>query len=291
MENEVLSIVDKRTKATYDLPLARGAVRAMDLRQIKTGPEDFGVMSYDPAFLNTASCQSAITFIDGDKGILRYRGYPIEQLAEKCGFLEVAYLVLFGELPTEPELKEWTDEITHHTMLHENTKKFLEGFRHDAHPMGISSALWQRSPRFIRTPGISSIRSTQAAILSPHRQGSNHRRLLLPPQPRLSLRLSGQRSELHREFHEHAVEDGRAEVPGEFGFGSGARHFVYPARRPRAELQYQRHAGRGQLPGGPVRCHCRRCRRAFRSAAWGRQRRGVEDAGRDRIQKPRPGLH
>ena len=137
MENEVLSIVDKRTKATYDLPLASGAVRAMDLRQIKTGPEDFGVMSYDPAFLNTASCQSAITFIDGDKGILRYRGYPIEQLAEKCGFLEVAYLVLFGELPTEPELKEWTDEITHHTMLHENTKKFLEGFRHDAHPMGI----------------------------------------------------------------------------------------------------------------------------------------------------------
>jgi citrate synthase len=137
MENEVLSIVDKRTKATYDLPLSRGAVRAMDLRQIKTGPEDFGVMSYDPAFLNTASCQSAITFIDGDRGILRYRGYPIEQLAEKCTFLEVAYLVLFGELPTESDLEAWTEEITHHTMLHENTKKFLEGFRHDAHPMGI----------------------------------------------------------------------------------------------------------------------------------------------------------
>ncbi len=137
MENEVLGIVDKRTKATYDLPLANGAVRAMDLRQIKTGPEDFGVMSYDPAFLNTASCQSAVTFIDGDKGILRYRGYPIEQLAEKCTFLEVAYLVLFGELPTEPELKDWTDKITHHTMLHENTKKFLEGFQHDAHPMGM----------------------------------------------------------------------------------------------------------------------------------------------------------
>ena len=137
MENDVLSIVDKRTKAAYDLPLSRGAVRAMDFRQIKTSLEDFGVMSYDPAFLNTASCQSAITFIDGDKGILRYRGYPIEQLAEKCTFLEVAYLVLFGELPTEPELKNWTDGITHHTMLHENTKKFLEGFRHDAHPMGL----------------------------------------------------------------------------------------------------------------------------------------------------------
>src|ERR1051325_11640582 len=137
MENEALGIVDKRTKATYDLLLSKGAVRAMDFRQIKTGPEDFGVMTYDPAFLNTASCQSAITFIDGDKGILRYRGYPIEQLAEKCSFLEVAYLVLFGELPRKPELTEWTDKITHHTMLHETTKKFLEGFRYDAHPMGM----------------------------------------------------------------------------------------------------------------------------------------------------------
>jgi citrate synthase len=137
MENEVLSITDKRTNAAYELPLSKGAVRAMDVRQIKTGPEDFGVMSYDPAFLNTASCQSAITFIDGDKGILRYRGYPIEQLAEKCAFLEVAYLVLFGELPTESELKDWTEKITYHTMLHENTKKFLEGFRLIAHPMGM----------------------------------------------------------------------------------------------------------------------------------------------------------
>ena len=137
MENEFLGIVDKRTKVAYNLPLSKGAVRAMDLRQIKRGPEDFGVMSYDPAFLNTASCQSAITFIDGDNGILRYRGYPIEQLAEKCSFLEIAYLVLFGELPTETELEDWTNKITCHTMLHESTKKFLEGFHHDAHPMGM----------------------------------------------------------------------------------------------------------------------------------------------------------
>jgi len=137
MENEVLGVVDKRTKATYDLPLSKGAIRTTDLRHIKTSPEDFGVISYDPAFLNTASCKSAITFIDGDKGILRYRGYPIEQLAEKCSFLEVAYLILFGELPTAPELKDWTDKITYHTMLHESTKKFLEGFHHDAHPMGM----------------------------------------------------------------------------------------------------------------------------------------------------------
>jgi citrate synthase len=137
MENEVLAVVDKRTKATYDVPLYKGAVRAMDLRQIKTGPEDFGVMSYDPAFLNTASCQSAITFIDGDKGILRYRGYPIEQLAEKCTFLEVAYLILHGELPNAAELSGWIHNITHHTMIHETTKKFLEGFSYDAHPMGM----------------------------------------------------------------------------------------------------------------------------------------------------------
>ncbi|MCL4855413.1 MAG: citrate synthase, partial [Bryobacteraceae bacterium] len=103
----------------------------------KTGSDDFGVMGYDPAFMNTASCQSSITFIDGERGILRYRGYPIEQLAEKCSFLEVAYLILFGELPTAPELQEWVDSVTRHTMLHETTKQFLEGFRYDAHPMAM----------------------------------------------------------------------------------------------------------------------------------------------------------
>ncbi len=137
MENETLTITDNRTGKTYTMPLFKGNLRAMDLRQIKTAPDDFGVMSYDPAFMNTASCQSAITYIDGDKGILQYRGYPIQVLAEKCGFLEVAYLVLNGELPTESELKEWSDAITHHTMVHENVKKLMDGFHHDAHPMGM----------------------------------------------------------------------------------------------------------------------------------------------------------
>ena len=137
MPKEALSILDQRTHSTYEIPTHDGTIRAMDLRQMKTGPEDFGLMTYDPAFMNTASCRSSITFIDGDKGILRYRGYPIEQLAEKCTFLEVAYLILFGELPAAPQLKEWVTEITHHTMLHETTKKFLEGFRYDAHPMGM----------------------------------------------------------------------------------------------------------------------------------------------------------
>ena len=137
MEKETISIVDNRTGKSCEVPLFKGTLRAMDLRQFKTQVDDFGMMTYDPAFMNTASCQSAVTFIDGDKGILRYRGYPIEQLAEHCTFLEVAYLILFGELPTASQLAEWTNKITHHTMLIETTKKFLEGFRYDAHPMGM----------------------------------------------------------------------------------------------------------------------------------------------------------
>jgi len=137
MPDHTLTITDNRTSKTYTVPVENGTIRAMDLRQIKTGPEDFGLMTYDPAFMNTASCRSAITYIDGDKGILRYRGYPIEVLAEHCTFLEVAYLLLFGELPTETQLNDWKYEITHHTMLHESTKTFMEGFRYDAHPMAM----------------------------------------------------------------------------------------------------------------------------------------------------------
>jgi len=135
MPQDTLTITDNRTGQTYTLPVENGTIRAMDLRKIKTGPEDFGLMTYDPAFMNTASCRSAITYIDGDKGILRYRGYPIEVLAEHCTYLEVAYLILFGDLPTAAQLKDWVFDITHHTMLHETTKKFMEGFRYNAHPM------------------------------------------------------------------------------------------------------------------------------------------------------------
>ena len=135
MPQDTVTITDNRTGQTYTLPVENGTIRAMDLRKIKTGPEDFGLMTYDPAFMNTASCRSAITYIDGDRGILRYRGYPIEVLAEHCTFLEVAYLILFGELPTATQLKDWVYEITHHTMLHETTRKFMEGFRYNAHPM------------------------------------------------------------------------------------------------------------------------------------------------------------
>jgi citrate synthase len=132
-----LTITDNRTGRTYEVPVSEDTVRATDLRQIKVSDDDFGLMTYDPAFMNTAACRSAITFIDGDRGILRYRGYPIEQLAEQSTFLEVAYLLIEGELPTKAQLHEWTDLVKYHTYVHTNITKFLEGFRYDAHPMGV----------------------------------------------------------------------------------------------------------------------------------------------------------
>ena len=137
MSEPSLTITDDRTGKSYKLPIENGTVRAMDLRQIKTDADDFGLMTYDPALMNTASTKSAITFIDGDKGILEYRGYPVEQLAERSNFLEVAYLILFGELPNKEQLAAWTYDITHHTFVHENIKALMQAFRYDAHPMGM----------------------------------------------------------------------------------------------------------------------------------------------------------
>ena len=134
---DTLTITDNRTGKQYEIPIQHGTIRAMDLRQIKVDADEFGMMTYDPAFMNTAACKSRITFIDGDKGVLLYRGYPIEQLAEQSDFLETSYLILFGELPTQLQLERWSRDIMMHTMLHENLKKFLEGFRYDAHPMGM----------------------------------------------------------------------------------------------------------------------------------------------------------
>jgi citrate synthase len=134
---DTLTITDNRTGKHYEIPVAHGAIRATDLRQIKLGPDDFGLLSYDPAFMNTASCKSTITFIDGDRGVLRYRGYPIEQLAEESSYLETAYLLIHGALPAGGELDDWRWQITHHTWIHENLKKFLDTFHHDAHPMAM----------------------------------------------------------------------------------------------------------------------------------------------------------
>ena len=137
MSRDTLTITDNRTGATYELPLTDGTVRAMDLRQIKTGEADFGLMAYDPAYTNTASCRSAITYIDGEAGILQHRGYPIEQLCEQSSYLEVAYLLINGALPTRAQLQEWIRQITIHTFVHENVKDFMQGFRYDANPMGM----------------------------------------------------------------------------------------------------------------------------------------------------------
>jgi len=135
--NGTLSVTDERTGSNYRIAIQEGAIRATDLHQIRTGPDDPGLLSYDPSFANTASCRSAITYIDGDKGILRYRGYPIEELAASKSYLEVAYLLIYGTLPTKSQLADWLYHITHHTMLHENVQKFMDGFHHDAHPMGM----------------------------------------------------------------------------------------------------------------------------------------------------------
>jgi citrate synthase len=134
---DTLTITDNRTGKTYEVPITDGTIKATDLKQIKAGQDDGGLATYDPAFMNTAACRSRITFIDGDRGILEYRGYPIEQLAEQSTYLETAYLIIFGELPTAAQLQQWTREITFHTMLHENIKKLMEAFQYDAHPMGV----------------------------------------------------------------------------------------------------------------------------------------------------------
>ncbi len=135
--DDTLTITDNRTGQTYELEVSEGTIRAMDLRQIKASDDDFGLMAYDPAFTNTASCRSAITYIDGDAGVLEHRGYPIDQLCERSSYLEVAYLLVFGELPTTAQLERWVFDVTHHTFVHEDIKQFLEGFRYDAHPMGM----------------------------------------------------------------------------------------------------------------------------------------------------------
>jgi citrate synthase len=182
---ETLTITDNRTGQTYDVPIEDGTIRATELRNIKLSDDDFGIMTYDPAFMNTASCRSAITFIDGEKGILEYRGYPIEQLAEKSNYLEVAYLLVHGHLPSTAELEEWEHHITIHTFVHENVKEFIQGFRYDAHPMGMllasvgalstfypeASAIKDPESRYIQVIRLLAKMPTLAAFAYRHNRG------------------------------------------------------------------------------------------------------------------------
>ena len=210
---DTLTITDNRTGKTYEVPIEDGTIRAMALREIKVAEDDFGLMAYDPAFMNTASCRTAITFIDGDKGILEYRGYPIEQLAEKSTYLEVAYLLLNGELPTQAQLDEWVHEVTIHTYVHENIKNFMDGFRYDAHPMGMLLASVGGALDLL--PGR---QEHQGPGDPPHpddpadREDADARGVLLPPQHGAAVRLSGQRPALPRQLPLDDLQDDRAQV-------------------------------------------------------------------------------
>ena len=222
MAKDTLSVTDNRTGKRYEIPIEEGnVIRATALREIKTSPEDFGMMSYDPALVNTATCKSRVTFIDGDKGILRYRGYPIEELAEKSNFLEVAYLIVKGELPDKKHFATWEQNIKIHTMVHENIKQFMEGFRHDAHPMGMllrdrrrDVDLLSRREGDLR-PGVA-----PAADPPPDRQDSDAGGVGLSAYARPALRLSRQRAELHRQLPFDAVQDDRAAVQAQPGAGA-----------------------------------------------------------------------
>ena len=290
--SDTLTITDNRTGKTYEVPIADGTVRAMDLRQIKVDEDDFGLMSYDPAFMNTASCRSAITFIDGDKGILEYRGYPIEQLAEQSTYLEVAYLLDPRRAADQAQLDEWTHQITIHTFVHENVKSFMQGFRYDAHPMGMllastgalstfypdANEIKDEELRYIQMIRLIAKMPTLAAFAFRHAMGQPY------VYPDNDLRYPGN-------FLEHDLQDDRAQVPAGPAAGAGARHPLHPARRSRAELLDQRGARRRLLAGRPVLGGRGRRRRALRPAARRRQRGGPADAAPDRLQGQHPRLH
>ena len=277
MPQDTITITDNRTGQNYTLPVENGTIRAMDLRKIKTSPEDFGLMTYDPAFMNTASCRSAITFIDGDKGILRYRGYPIEVLAEHCTYLEVSYLLLFGELPTEAQLKNWVAEITHHTMLHESTRKFMEGFRHDAHPMAM----------FVSTvAALSSVYPESRQVHDPANRMHQIMRLIgkVPSVAAMSYR--------HSVGFPYVYPDNDLTYPENFmnmlwkmvepkyvanpAHCPRARHPLHPACRPRAKLQRQRHARGRQFADRSVPGDGRGGSGSGRTAARRSQRRSAD---------------
>ena len=278
--------------ARYEIPIVDGAIRSLDLRQIRTSEEDFGLLAYDPAFMNTASCRSAITFLDGDAGVLEYRGYPIEQLAENSTYLEVAYLLIHGELPTPAQLEEWTHLITIHTFVHENVKGFMQGFRHDAHPMGmLLGAVGALSTFYPDAAHVHDDAEPRDPDDPADREDADARRLLLPPQPGDALRLSRQRPQLRGEPARDALQDDRAEVPAGPAHRTGARRPLHPPRRPRAELLDERGAGDRQLAGRPLLGDRRRHRRALRPLARRRQRGGRADAPPHRHAREHPRLH
>ena len=279
MAADTLSVTDNRTGTAYEIPIADGAIRATELRQIKVDEDDFGLMSYDPAFLNTASCRSAITYIDGDRGILRYRGYPIEQLAEQSTYLETAYLLLFGELPTQSELDGWVDEITHHTFVHENMKRLMEAFRYDAHPMGMLISAVAALSTFY--PEATQVDDPENRLLQMKRLiakvptlaafAYRHNRGLPYVYPDNDLGFTG--NFLSMMFR--MAEPRYARGPGARARARGALH---PPRRPRAELLGERDARDRLEQGRSLQRARRRGGGALRAAARRRERGRAADA-------------
>ena len=290
---DTLTVRDNRTGQEYEIPITDGTIRAADLGQIRLAEDEPGLATYDPGFVNTASCRSAVTFIDGEKGILEYRGYPIEQLAEKSQLPR-------GRLPADPrraarartQYDTWVHEITYHTFVHENVKAFMQGFRYDAHPMGmLMASVGALSTFYPESRNIADAGQPAHADRPDDRQDADPRRLGVPARAGQAVRLPRQRARLHRELPLDAVQDERAEVRGRRAAGQGARRAVHPARRPRAELLDQRGPLGRLLPGRPLLRGRRRRRRALRPAARRRQRGRAADAAPDRLEGQHPDVH
>ena len=290
--SDTLSVTDNRTGKTYEIPIEDGTIRALALRDIKVDEDDFGLMTYDPAFMNTASCRSAITYLDGDNGVLEYRGYPIEQLAEQSTYLEVAYLLIHGELPTQAELDEWTHQVTIHTFVHENVKTFMQGFRYDAHPMGMLLAsigalstfypdaanIKDADVRYEQIVRLVAKMPTLAAFSFRHNMGQPY------VYPDNDLRYPGNFLSMMYKMTELKYEpDPRLERALDILFILHADH------EQNCSTSAVRAVGSSQVD--PYSRGRRRRRRALRPAARRRQRGGPADAAPDRDEGEHPRLH
>jgi hypothetical protein len=275
VSKDSLTITDNRNGKTYEVPIQDGTIKAIDLRQIKVAADDFGLMTYDPGYMNTASCKSRITFIDGDKGILNYRGYPIDQLAEQGNYLETAYLLLNGDLPSKAQFDAWTEKVTTHTFVHENVKELMAGFRYDAHPMGMLASMTAALSTFY--PMAKHVRD------APERERQINR--LIAKIPTLAAFAYRHSMGLPYVYPDNELSypanflqmmfKSRAQVQGEPGPGARARGALHPPRRPRAELLHLGHARHRLVGRRPLLRGRGRRRRALRPAPRRGQRAGL----------------
>ena len=290
--SDSLTITDNRTGKSYEVPIEDGTVRATALRDIKVNESDFGVMTYDPAFMNTASCRSAITYLDGEAGVLEYRGYPIEQLAEHSTYLEVAYLLVHGAA-AQSEAARRVDARDHDPHVRARERPQLHaGLPLRRAPDGDAAGLGRRAVDVLS--GRQPDQGPGDPVPPDHpadREDADAGGVRLPPQHGAAVRLSGQRPALPRQLPLDAVQDDRAQVRARSSARAGAGRPVHPARRPRAELLDERGARGRLLAGRPVLGGRGRHRRALRPAARRRQRAGAADAAADRAQGEHPGLH